>query len=82
MRHILLGITLGVDGEGMTLISDDAERDAQSVGLSVLEYRAAMKELNPHFDAVVILDKWLFDDDGNEYYIGRDGRRHYTRDEG
>ena len=27
-------------------------------------------------------ERYYYDDDGNEYYIGKDKKRHYTRDEG
>lgn len=27
-------------------------------------------------------ENYYYDDDGNEYWIGTDNRRHYTRDEG
>lgn len=85
MTHVLIGIIKDLDaedGERIYLLSDNLERDSQTIGMSPREYKIAMMEFNPQFDGIFEQDKYQFDVDGNEYWIGRDGRKHYTRDEG
>lgn len=84
MTHVLIGTlkkSMRTDGARKLMLSFDLEKDARSICLTPWEYVKAMEEANPQL-TVSVENKYQFDDDGNEYWIDRDGRRHYTRDEG
>lgn len=84
MTHVLIGTlkkSMRTDGARKLMLSFDLEEDARIINVTPWEYMKAMEEVNPQL-TVSVENKYQFDDDGNEYWIGRDGKRHYTRDEG